>query len=63
MIKGVVREKLVTMSKIPVPLKVGADMAAEVIGVCVLTKVLDLILGKNLGVQNINQRLNGTLHC
>ena len=62
-IRGVDREKWVTISKIAVPLKVGAAMAEEVIGVCVLTSVLDLILCKSLSVQNINQRVNRILPC
>ena len=57
-IKGVDREKMVTVDKIAVPLKVSAAMAAEIVGVCVLTSVLDLIFCKNLSVQNINQRIN-----
>ena len=44
-----------TISEIAVPLKVGAAMAAEVLGVCVLTSVLDLILCQSLSVQNINK--------
>ena len=55
MIKGVDREKWVTVNKIPVLLKVTAAMAAEAVGVCVFTGVLDLILCKSLNVQNINQ--------
>ena len=39
-------------------LKVGAAMAAEIAGVCVLTSILDLIFCKCLSVQNINQRIN-----
>ena len=62
MIKGVDRKKWVTISKIAVPLKVSAAMAAEVVGVCVLTGVFDLILWKNLSEQNINQRINRILH-
>ena len=62
-IKEVDREKWVTISKIAVPLKVGAATAAEVIGVYVLTSVLDLILCKSLSVQNINQRINWILSC
>ena len=54
-IKGVDRGKWVT-------LRVGASMAAEVLGVCVLTSVLDLILCKSLSVQNIIQRINQMLH-
>ena len=46
-----------TISKIAVPLKVGAAMAAEVVRVCVLTSVLNLILCKSLSVKNINQRI------
>ena len=61
-IKGMDREKWVAISKIAVLLKVGASMAAEVGGVCVLTSVLDLIIGKNLSVQNINQRIDRILH-
>ena len=36
-IKGVDREKWVTISEIAVHLKVSASMAAEVAGVCVFT--------------------------
>ena len=62
-IKGVDRQKWVTSSNIAVPLKVGAAMAAEVLGVCMLTSVLDLILCKSLSAQNINQRINRILLC
>ena len=62
-IKGVDRQKWVTICKIAVPLKVGAALAAEVIGVCVLTSVLDLILCRSLSVQNINQRINRIVLC
>ena len=51
--KGEDRQKWVTISKIAVPLKLSAAMAAEIVGVCVLTSVLDLILCKSLSVQNI----------
>ena len=40
-----------TNSKIAIPLKVGAAMAAEIAGVCVLTSILDLILCMCLSVQ------------
>ena len=40
-IKGVGRERWVTSSKIAIPLIVGAAMAAEIAGVCVLTSILD----------------------
>ena len=52
------RDKWVTISKIAVPLKVGAAMTTEIAGICVLTSILDLILCKCLSVQNINQRIN-----
>ena len=62
-IKGVDRETWVTISKIAIPWKVGAAMAAaEIVGVCVLTNVFDLILCKSLRVQNISQRINPILH-
>ena len=57
-IKGVERGTWVTISKITILLKVSAAMAAEVLGVCVLTSVLGLILCKSLSVENINQRIN-----
>ena len=52
------KERWVTISKIVFSLKVGAAMAAEIAGVCVLTSILDLIFCKCLSVQNINQRVN-----
>ena len=42
-IKGVHRERWVTISKIAVPLEVGTAMAAEVAGVCMLTGIIDRI--------------------
>ena len=54
-LKPVYREKWVTISKIAVPLKVGAAMAAE------SGRVLDLILCESLSVQNINQRMGSCL--
>ena len=54
MIKGVDMGKWVTISKIAVPLQVGAAMAAEIAGVCVLTSILDLILCKSLSVHTVN---------
>ena len=41
-IKGVHRDRL-TISRIALLLKVGTAMAAEVMGVCVLTEILDLV--------------------
>ena len=46
--KGVDRNMWVTTSKIAVPLGVGTAMAAEVMGVCVLTSILDLALHTSL---------------
>ena len=54
-IKGVDRDRWVTISGIAVPLKVGTAVAAEVMGVCVLTEILDLVFNKCLCVQNINR--------
>ena len=42
-IKEVDRERWITISRIAVPLKVGTAMAAEMMGVCVLTGILDLV--------------------
>ena len=56
-IKGVDRGKWVTISKIAIPVKADAAMAAEIAGVCVLASILDLIFCKCLSVQNINHRI------
>ena len=40
-IKGVDKEKWVTISKIAIPLKVGVAMAPEIAGVCQLTSLID----------------------
>ena len=61
-IKGVDRERWVTISRIAVPLKVGTTMAAEVAGVCVLTGILVLVLNKCLCVQSVNQCINSFLN-
>ena len=61
-IKGVDRERWVTISKIAIPLKVGTAMSAEVAGVCVLTVIVDLIFCKCLCVQNANQCINRILN-
>ena len=47
-IEGVDRERWVTISQIAVPLNVGTAMAAEMMGVCVLTGILDLFCYKCL---------------
>ena len=49
-IKGVDRERWVTISRIAVLLKVGTAMAAEMMGVCVLTGIWDLVFRKCLCV-------------
>ena len=41
--KGVDRERWVTISRNAVPLKVGTAIAAETLGVCMLTGILDLV--------------------
>ena len=52
-IKGVDRERLVMISRIAVPLKIGTAVAAEMTDVCVLTGIPDLVFHKCLCVQNI----------
>ena len=42
-IKGVDRDNWVTISRIAVPLSAGTAMAAEGMGVCVPTEILDLV--------------------
>ena len=59
-IKEVDRERWVTISRSAVPLKVGTAMEAEMMGVCVLTGILDLIFHKCLCVQNTS-RCIGTI--
>ena len=51
-IKGVDRERWVTISKFVVPLKAGT---AIVMGVCVLTEIPDQVFNKCLCMQNINR--------
>ena len=50
-IKGVDRNRWVTISKIAVPQGVGTAMGAEVMGVCVLPSILDLVLHKSQRLQ------------
>ena len=52
-IKGVDRDKWVTLSRIAVPLTVGTTMAA--LWVCVLAEILDLVFNKSPSVQNFNR--------
>ena len=51
-IEGVDWEKWITTSKIAVPLGTGTAMAAEVVGVCVLTGILVLVLQNSLSAKN-----------
>ena len=57
-IKGVDRERCVTIGRIAVPLKVGTAMATEMMGVCVFAGILDLVFHKCLCVYNINRCIN-----
>ena len=58
-----VDKKWVWISKIAVPLKECAVMIAEVLVVCVLTRVFYLIFCKSLCEEIINQRINQVLPC
>ena len=50
-VEGVDRDRWITISKIAVLLGTGTAMAAEVMGVCVLPGILDLVLHKSLSVR------------
>ena len=54
-IKRADEDKWITISKIAVHLGIGTAMAAEVMGVCVLTSIVDLVLHKSLNINNIYQ--------
>ena len=54
-IKGADKDKWITISKIAVFWCTCTVMTAEVVGVCVLTGILDLVLGKNHSMKNIDQ--------
>ena len=45
-INGVDRNMWMTISKIAVPLDIGTALIAEVVGVCVFTGILYLVLNK-----------------
>ena len=45
-IKGVDKDRWVTIGKIAVPLKVSTAMTSEVMGVCVFTEFFDLVFNK-----------------
>ena len=62
MIKGVNGDRWVTIGKIAVPLKVTTAMAAEVMDVCVLREILDLVFNRCLCVQNILRCIDHVLH-
>ena len=53
--KGVDRDKYVTISRIAVLLGDGTAMAAEVMCVCVPTEILDLVFNRSLSLHNINR--------
>ena len=54
-LKGVDKEKWVTISNIALPLTDCTAMAAEMTGVCLLMYVLNLILNKNQNFGSINR--------
>ena len=51
-----------TISRVAVPLEVGTAMAAEVVRVCVLTGILDLVFNQSLCVRIVNECVNSTLN-
>ena len=53
LIKVINKDRWVAIGRVAVPLKVGTAMATEVMGVCVLTEILDLISTRCLCIQNI----------
>ena len=53
-IKGVDRDKWITISTLAVPLRMCTAMA-EVVGASVLTGIMDLVLRKNIGKKASNQ--------
>ena len=42
-------------------LGIGTAMTAEVVDVCVLTGILDLVLNKNLSMKNISQCIDAVI--
>ena len=59
--KGCAREEWVTITTIAVPSSVRTAMAADMIGVCVLTGILDLMFNKSLCVLNIDKCIDDVL--
>ena len=60
-IKGVDKDKWISISKIAGPSRMCTAMAAEVVDVCVLTGILDLVLGKNISVKANNQCIDAVI--
>ena len=60
-IKGVDRNKWITVKNIAVPLGIGLAIAAEVVGVCVLMGILDFVLHECLSVKSINPCIDAIL--
>ena len=52
---------MITISKIAVPLGIGMAVTAEVVGVCVFTDILDLVLVRSLGMKNSNQCIDAII--
>ena len=50
-IKGVDRKKWIAISKIAVPLGIGTARTADVVGVCVLTGIMDFVLNNLASVR------------
>ena len=48
-------------AKIAEPLSIGTAIIAEVVGVCVLTGIVDLVLNKSLSMKNINQCIDAVI--
>ena len=60
-IQGVDMNKWITISNVALPLGIGTAMAADVVGVCVLPGILDLVLHRSLSVKNVNQCIDAIL--
>ena len=60
-IKGINGDRWVTISRVEELLKVGTAMAAEMMGVCVLTEILDLIFNKCQCIQNVKRCIDKIL--
>ena len=60
-IKGVHRDRWITIGKIAVPLGSGTAKAAEVMGAHVLTSILDLVPHECLSVKHVKQYVDAIL--